>query len=113
MILIQGTPSPSTPVRIWRASGWKQAACRAQSRGPAGPEIMAYISSTTAPMATLSSMALVAGRNDDLHALVALHEAGIDPLGLAYDLDHREALEDLFPDDLWLDFGPPVGPAAA
>src|SRR5262249_15515550 len=50
MILIQGLPLASRPVRIWRASAWKTLRCRLQSRGPLGPETMAYIASMTAPM---------------------------------------------------------------
>lgn len=39
-----------------RASGWKQFACRLQSRGPAGPETMAYISVMTASIWARSSV---------------------------------------------------------
>src|SRR5581483_9291682 len=65
MMRIQGWPISSTPVRIWRASGWKTSPWRDQSRGPAGPETMAYIASTTAPMAALSS-AVIASRRSRL-----------------------------------------------
>src|SRR6476469_3923460 len=43
-------PASSTQVRTCRASGRKQSPCRDQSRGPAGPEIIAYISLITAPI---------------------------------------------------------------
>src|SRR5206468_10158429 len=59
MILQAGRPVSSSQVRIWRASGWKQAAWRDQSRGPFGPEIIAYISSTAAPISALSCSSLV------------------------------------------------------
>src|SRR5437868_14996893 len=101
MIRIQVRPASSTPVRIWRASGWNTSSWRDQSRGPAGPETMAYMASTTAPIAALASMSGPLG-DDDVHALVALDEGRIDALGLAHHLDHREAPEDLLPDDLQL-----------
>src|SRR6478609_660599 len=59
-------PSASTHVRTCRASGRKLLDCRDQSRGPAGPEIIAYISSITAPI-SLSSLTGEAERSPDWH----------------------------------------------
>src|SRR4051812_36481214 len=56
MLSFCGRPCSSTQVRTCSASGRKQFSWRDQSRGPAGPEIMAYISSTTAPIASSSFM---------------------------------------------------------
>src|SRR5262245_6957644 len=52
------------------------------------------------------------GVDADRQGLVALHEAGIDPPGLANHLDIVEALEDLLPDDLELQLGEPHADAA-
>src|SRR6185503_20660219 len=59
MIRQAGRPASSIQVRIWRASGWKQLAWRDQSRGPFGPEIIAYISSTAAEISFRSFMRLL------------------------------------------------------
>src|ERR1051325_4739875 len=59
IIMHCGRPSASTQVRIWRASGWKQLAWRDQSRGPLGPEIIAYISATAATISARSFSALL------------------------------------------------------
>src|SRR3954451_22186123 len=54
MLSFCGRPWSSIQVRTCNASGRKQLSWRDQSRGPAGPEIIAYISSTTAPIASSS-----------------------------------------------------------
>src|SRR5689334_18892047 len=82
MTLRCGRPSSSTQVRTWCASGRKLLDCRDQSRGPAGPEIIAYISSITAPI-SLSSLTGEAERSPDWHDcdnLQPARDAGPAPL---------------------------------
>src|SRR3954451_11079151 len=54
MLSFCARPCSSTQVRTCRASGRKHFACRDQSRGPAGPEIIAYISSIAFPISASS-----------------------------------------------------------
>src|SRR3984957_2271349 len=50
--------------------------------------------------------------NDHLHALEAVHEGRVAAHRLANHLDHREALQDLFPDDGELHLGHAIADAA-
>src|SRR5204863_5755520 len=58
MLSFWGRPCSSTQVRTWSASGRKQLSWRDQSRVPAGPEIIEYISSITAPIFSSSLISL-------------------------------------------------------
>src|ERR1700709_25067 len=51
-------------------------------------------------------------RDHDVQVFVALDEGRVGPLGLGDLFDHREALQDTFPDDLELELGQAVADAA-
>src|SRR5450432_3590248 len=97
---LQLPPTPASPVLP--PEGWRGKLQRAG----------ASVRVTTASGPSQAGNALDPRRNPHRHAAVGPQEAGGEPNRFSHQLDGREALDDLFPDDAQLHLGHPHPDAA-